>query len=150
MRQRHAPSGSARMISHRSVAFAAVGLAMLVLLGTGGGFMRAADDVPKTVPVAPAPLVRSARTGAWSDGNTWSKLAQHAKRGETAVTVQGDLTGWRAGDRVILTGTFHPDGDEKAPVLAKTSQTEERVIVSVRGREERGATLKLDQSLAFD
>lgn len=49
--------------------------------------------------------------------NTWLKLATHAKPGETTVTVQGDLAGWRAGDRVILTGTFHPDGNEKAPTL---------------------------------
>lgn len=82
--------------------------------------------------------------------NTWVKLAQHAKPGEATVAVQNDLTGWRAGDRVILTGTFHPDGDEKTPVLAKASQTEERVIVSVRGREGRGATLKLDKPLVFE
>jgi hypothetical protein len=83
-------------------------------------------------------------------GCTWTKLATHAKRGETAVSVQGDLSGWKAGDRVILTGTFHPDGDEKAPTLAKTSQTEERVVASVRTRGEEAGTIKLDKPLEFD
>ncbi|MBP3953751.1 G8 domain-containing protein [Gemmata sp. G18] len=82
--------------------------------------------------------------------HTWVKLATHAKAGENTVTVPGDLSGWRAGDRVILTGTFHPDGNEKTPALTTTAQTEERVLVSVRGREERGATLKLDKPLAFE
>jgi G8 domain len=82
--------------------------------------------------------------------HTWLKLAQSAKPGDTTVPVQGDLTGWRSGDRVILTGTFHPDGNEKTPVLATTSQTEERVLVSARSREERGATLKFDKPLAFE
>jgi len=81
--------------------------------------------------------------------NTWLKLATHVKPGENTVMAQGDLSGWRAGDRVILTGTFHPDGDEKTPVLAKTAQTEERVVASVRGGEGRAA-VKLDKALAFE
>lgn len=82
--------------------------------------------------------------------NTWVKLFTTVKPGEKAVTVQGDITGWRAGDRLIVTATYHPDGNEKTPVLLKTSQTEVRQLESLRGREERSATIKLDKPLAFE
>jgi hypothetical protein len=74
-----------------------------------------------------APLARS-----------WVKLGAAAKKGADSITLAEAVGGWRAGDRVIVTGTRDPDG-------ARGSQTEERII-----REVRDTTLVLDQPLAFD
>lgn len=83
--------------------------------------------------------------------NTWLKLGQTSKPGDKSIVVQGDMTGWKPGDRVIVTGTYHPEGDEKTPVLAKTFQTEERIVATARGgRELRGTTLRLEKPLAFE
>ncbi len=77
--------------------------------------------------------------------NTWLKLGQTSKPGDKSVVVQGDMTGWKPGDQVIVTGTYHPDGNEKTPVLATTFQTEERLISNSRGN-----TLRLDKPLTFE
>lgn len=82
--------------------------------------------------------------------STWSKLALTVKPGSDSIATLSDLSGWKAGDRIILTGTFHPDGDEKAPVLATTSQTEERTIASVRPRESHGGAIRLDKPIQFE
>jgi len=69
---------------------------------------------------------------------TWVKLGATAKAGDTAVSLAEPVTGWKPGDRVILTGT-QTHGDAKT-----RSTTEERVIVAVEG-----TRLTLDQPLAM-
>jgi hypothetical protein len=69
---------------------------------------------------------------------TWVKLGATAKAGDTAVSLAEPVTGWKAGDRVIVTGT-------QTHGAAKTaSTTEERVIVAVGGTK-----LTLDQPLTM-
>ncbi|OWK36371.1 G8 domain-containing protein [Fimbriiglobus ruber] len=67
---------------------------------------------------------------------TWLKLGAAAKVGDTAVTLAESVTGWKVGDRVIVTGT-------QAHGPAKTeSLTEERTITALDG-----TTLTLDTPL---
>jgi len=76
---------------------------------------------------------------------TWVKLASAAKPGESHLTLAEPVTGWRAGDHIIVTaakssegeGTFRQDARHAMPVA-----TEERVIASVDG-----ASLTLDRPL---
>ncbi len=57
----------------------------------------------------------------------WVRLGATAKIGDTEVTLSEPVTGWKAGDRVIVTGT-------ETHGSAKTrSVTEERTIVAVQG-----------------
>jgi hypothetical protein len=71
-------------------------------------------------------------------GRTWVKLGATAKSGDTAVSLAEPVTGWKAGDRVILTGT-------QTHGAAKTaSTTEERVIAAVEG-----TRLTLDKPLTM-
>jgi hypothetical protein len=71
-------------------------------------------------------------------GRTWVKLGAPARKKATAVTLAEAVPGWRAGDRVIVTGTRNPD-------YARGPQTEERIIHQVRD-----TTLVLDRPLEFD
>lgn len=61
---------------------------------------------------------------------TWVKLGATAKPGDAAVTLSEPVTGWRVGDRVIVTATHlgrdNGQGTEKL-------ETEERTIASVQG-----------------
>lgn len=58
---------------------------------------------------------------------TWVKLGAAARVGDTAVTLAEAVAGWKAGDRVIVTGT-------QTHGAAKTeSLTEERVVTAVDG-----------------
>ncbi len=67
---------------------------------------------------------------------TWVKLGATAKIGDTAVSLAEGVTGWKVGDRVIVTGT-NTHGDSKTE-----STTEERVVKAIDG-----TTLTLDQPL---
>lgn len=69
---------------------------------------------------------------------TWVKLGATAKTGENKVTVAEGVSGWKAGDRIIVTGTsvHGPEKDE--------SFTEERTIQALDG-----TTLTLDQPLKY-
>ncbi|HEX4609701.1 MAG TPA: G8 domain-containing protein [Urbifossiella sp.] len=60
-------------------------------------------------------------------GRTWVKLGATAKAGDTAVTLAEPTAGWKAGDRVIVTGS-QTHGPAKTE-----SVTEERVIAAVEG-----------------
>jgi hypothetical protein len=78
---------------------------------------------------------------------SWVKLGAAAAKGSTAVTLAGPVTGWRAGDRVILTATHKqkvPD-DGKYPGTSSRLETEERTIRSIAG-----TRLTLDSPLAFN
>jgi hypothetical protein len=71
---------------------------------------------------------------------TWVKLGATAKKGDTEVTLAEPVTGWRAGDRLIVTATKltfdHTTGKRS---------TEERVVRSVDG-----VKLTLDKPLDYE
>lgn len=69
---------------------------------------------------------------------TWVKLGAAAKRGDTAVQLAESVTGWKVGDRVILTAT-NIHGSPK-----EVSNTEERTIQAIDGDK-----LTLDKPLEF-
>ena len=77
---------------------------------------------------------------------TWVKLAETAAKGSATVTLDEPVTGWRAGDRVIITATSRQrvadEGD--VPSVRVHPQTEERTIRSLDG-----LRLTLDTPLAF-
>lgn len=76
---------------------------------------------------------------------TWVKLGENAGPEDTTVTLAEDVTGWRVGDEVIVTGSIHGysgrtfRGDYEKP----KGQTEERTITKIDGR-----TLTLNKPLA--
>jgi len=70
---------------------------------------------------------------------TWLKLGADVKRGDSTVTVSEPVTGWRLGDKVIVTGTKDPDERDGR------FYTEEAVIKAIDG-----AKVTLDKALAFD
>jgi hypothetical protein len=78
---------------------------------------------------------------------TWVKLGATAKKGAAAVTLAGPVTGWRPGDRVILTATTRQIKLQKTfrPSVRDNTQTEERAVRAIDG-----ARLTLDRPLAFD
>ncbi|HZL35979.1 MAG TPA: G8 domain-containing protein [Tepidisphaeraceae bacterium] len=73
---------------------------------------------------------------------TWLKLGAPAMAGADRVTLAGDPGGWKAGDQVLLTGSYL---DEFRPRQRPKVQSETRRIVSIAGNK-----LKLDQPLAGD
>jgi hypothetical protein len=78
---------------------------------------------------------------------TWVKLGAPAKAGDTAVSLAEPVTGWRAGDRVILTATTRQNKVKKTfrESTKDSTQTEERIVTAVAGDR-----LTLDGPLAFD
>src|SRR5882724_2985985 len=80
---------------------------------------------------------------------TWVKLDRPTKPGDSDVTLLEPVTGWRAGDRVILTAArpeeYQEETKEPAGKRKGVSGTEERLIVSVEGR-----SLRLDKPLIFE
>src|SRR5262249_26257699 len=58
---------------------------------------------------------------------TWVKLGEPAGAGGSNVTLAEAVTGWRAGDRVVLTATRHIRPPE-------SNQVEERVIKKIDGK----------------
>ncbi len=78
---------------------------------------------------------------------TWLKLAATVKAGESAATLEQPPTGWREGDRVIVTGSKeqdYQDAVKNAPRGGYGGATEERVITKIEG-----ATVTFDQPLTF-
>lgn len=70
---------------------------------------------------------------------TWVKLGATAKKGDAAVTLSESVTGWRVGDRIILTAThLGRDNGGGTDLL----ETEERTITAIDD-----ATLSLDEPL---
>ena len=60
-------------------------------------------------------------------GRAWVKLAAAAKVGDTTLTLADGVAGWKAGDKVIVTGT-------QTHGMAKTeSTTEERTVAAIDG-----------------
>jgi hypothetical protein len=79
---------------------------------------------------------------------TWVKLGAPVKAGDRVVTLAEPVTGWRAGDRIILTATTRQNKVKKTftfPSLRDHGQTEEQVIKAIDG-----VKLTLDEPLKFD
>jgi hypothetical protein len=68
---------------------------------------------------------------------SWVKLGATAKKGDRIVTLSEPVTGWKAGDRVIVTATRQ--------TYQKTPSTEERIIQAIDGTE-----LTLNQPLDIE
>jgi RNA polymerase sigma factor (sigma-70 family) len=69
--------------------------------------------------------------------HSWVKLGDTAKKGDTTVTLAEPVTGWRVGDRVLVTATSR--------AYKKGLQTEERLIHSAEG-----SKITLDRPLEQD
>jgi hypothetical protein len=78
---------------------------------------------------------------------TWLPLDATAKKSDTTATLTEPPTGWKVGDRVILTATHLNLGEEtetRRPGKGSVRvETEERIIKAIDGR-----TISLDQPLA--
>src|SRR5262249_44377604 len=67
----------------------------------------------------------------------WVKLGANAKNGDTTITLAEGVSGWKVGDRIIVTGTArtptsgqpHPGSDPKG------TNTEERTIQAIDGNQ---------------
>ncbi|MFO0969951.1 MAG: G8 domain-containing protein, partial [Gemmataceae bacterium] len=77
---------------------------------------------------------------------TWVKLGAPVETGQSEVMLDEPVTGWRVGDRVILTATTRQNKVKKTfkPSVRDDSQTEERFIKAVDG-----VKLTLDRPLTF-
>ncbi len=78
---------------------------------------------------------------------TWVKLAAPTRAGDTVVTLAEAVTGWRVGDRLILTATTRQNKIKKTftfPSLRDHGQTEERRIKAIDG-----VKVTLDEPLKF-
>ncbi|HVR84227.1 MAG TPA: G8 domain-containing protein [Planctomycetota bacterium] len=76
---------------------------------------------------------------------TWVKLGATAKAGDAEVSLSDPVSGWRAGDKVILTATKRDENESGTRRPGKRNRkvfTEERTIVAVQG-----AHLTLDAPL---
>ncbi|HEX8915789.1 MAG TPA: G8 domain-containing protein [Humisphaera sp.] len=80
---------------------------------------------------------------------TWLKLAKPMKPGDVTAVLEEAVTGWRPGDRVILTTSHqveYEDGNAEGKARGKAvSGTEERFIKSVEG-----ATVTLDAPVKYE
>jgi hypothetical protein len=77
---------------------------------------------------------------------TWLRLGAPVKAGDTEVTLEEPVTGWRVGDRVILTSTCRQNKQKKTfrPSTRDHTQTEERIVRAIAG-----AKLTLDRPLQY-
>lgn len=79
---------------------------------------------------------------------TWVKLDTTAKKDDATLTLAEPVTGWKAGDRIVVVGTTrqskHPDRKTFREHAHDLTETEERVI-----REVNGAQITLNAPLAF-
>jgi hypothetical protein len=78
---------------------------------------------------------------------SWVKLGQTAKKGDTTVHLADPVTGWRAGDRIIVTATSMEGNGRKRGSLrpgagGRAALTEERFITAIGDR-----SLTLDRPL---
>src|SRR5262249_8906017 len=78
---------------------------------------------------------------------TWVKLGDTAKKDDRTITLAEAVSGWRPGDRVILTATTRQNKIKQTfqPSTRDSTQTEERLIESIEGTK-----LVLDRPLAFE
>ena len=80
---------------------------------------------------------------------TWVKLGATAKAGDSKVTLKDAVTGWKSGDRIIVTVSKESeDGGSSYRQSARRPrrvETEERIIAGIDG-----TTLTLDKPLAYE
>jgi hypothetical protein len=79
---------------------------------------------------------------------TWVKLGATAGKGSATVTLTEAVTGWRVGDRIVITpskSTHKASGTRRPDRRTHEVFTEERVITAIDGTE-----LTLDKELAND
>jgi hypothetical protein len=80
---------------------------------------------------------------------TWVKLGATAKAGDRQVSLNETVTGWKAGDRIIVTVSKESeDGGSsyrQSARKARRVETEERIITAIDG-----TTVTLDQPLAYE
>ncbi len=79
---------------------------------------------------------------------TWVKLGATAPAGATAVELAEPVTGWKAGDQVIVTATQRDEneqGTRRPGARARKVFTEERVLASIDG-----AKAVLDKPLTYE
>jgi hypothetical protein len=66
---------------------------------------------------------------------TWVKLGANAQAGDTVIRLAEPVTGWRVGDRIIVTSTDHPYGNDTGRGLPTTmSSTASTLRPGVRNR----------------
>jgi hypothetical protein len=77
---------------------------------------------------------------------TWVKLGADAATGQAVIKLAEPVSGWKVGDRLILTATTRQIKAKKTfrPSVLDNTQTEERVVRAVEG-----ARLTLDRPLQF-
>jgi hypothetical protein len=76
---------------------------------------------------------------------TWVRLGKDARAGDAEITLAAPVTGWRAGDRILLTATqrdMNESGTRRPGKRNRKAFTEERTVQAVRG-----ARLTLDRPL---
>src|SRR5262249_43260553 len=78
---------------------------------------------------------------------TWLKLGAPAQKGATDVKLAEAVSGWRVGDRIILTATTRQQKTKKTFQVSTrdNTQTEERIVKAIKGD-----TITLDKALEFD
>jgi len=78
---------------------------------------------------------------------TWVKLGASAKAGAADIMLAEAISGWRAGDRVIVTATTRQIKAKKTfrASVRDNTQTEERIVKAIDG-----TRLTLDKPLEFD
>jgi hypothetical protein len=77
---------------------------------------------------------------------TWVKLGATASKGEATLTLAEAVSGWRPGDRIIVTATAAGQaGRSRRKGRGPSGQTEERLIRAING-----TRLELDRPLAFE
>lgn len=66
---------------------------------------------------------------------TWVKLGATAKKGDFDIALEEPVTGWKPGDRVILTATTRQIKTKKTfkPSVKDDTQTEERIVKAING-----------------
>jgi hypothetical protein len=78
---------------------------------------------------------------------TWVKLASTSKKGDASITLAESTTGWRVGDRIIITATTRDQresGTRRSGKGSRKAFTEERTIRAIDG-----VTIALDKPLDF-
>jgi hypothetical protein len=78
---------------------------------------------------------------------TWVKLGAPANAGDVNISLAETVSGWRAGDRVILTATTRQNKERKTFLRSVRDRplTEERIVASIEG-----STVRLDRALQYD
>jgi hypothetical protein len=78
---------------------------------------------------------------------TWVRLAQEPRAGQTTLTLSEPVSGWRAGDRLILPDTRHLKWNEVSNWMRISAQREELTVQSISAD---GRAVTLGQALRFD